>query len=78
MAVLHDKLLGKEVLHDHPLNLVSADPASGRDGQLILNTTTGAIKGWFYSGWQTIFTFTAPVSGGTGSPVGLLLALTYP
>lgn len=38
--------------------LVNADPASGKDGDLILNEMTGEMKEWFGGSWQLLHTLT--------------------
>lgn len=76
MSVVIDKISGDPVLHDHPVRLVSADPANGRDGQLIINTTDNKFKVYYSNAWQDLHTLTVatPLQG---NPIGLLLTLTY-
>lgn len=34
--------------------VASSDPATGIDGQLLINTTTNEIKVWYSSGWNVL------------------------
>lgn len=62
MSLVIDEILGKALSHDHPLEAVASDPASGETGQLILNTTDDAIKVYYASQWQTLHSLSAEVS----------------
>lgn len=54
MGVVIDKILGEPLLHDHPVRLVSSDPATAKDGTVIFNTTDFKYK-MYYSGiWFTV------------------------
>ena len=60
--------------------VVASDPATGIDGQMIINSTTDEIKVWYNGIWNTIdITITPGVVAVpvTGNPIGLLLTLTY-
>lgn len=59
MGLVIDKILGDALMHSHPLDSVSSDPASGTTGQLILNTTDHTIKTYYGGTWQTLHTLTA-------------------
>lgn len=73
-----DKILGDALMHSHPLDSVTSDPASGTTGQLILNTTDDTIKIYYAGSWQTLHTLTPAATIEAGNPMGLLLSLTYP
>lgn len=82
MAIQHDKLLGKEVLHNHTEKL---DKSGGiLTGDLEFPTTgfimnCGSKRFYITIGCDGALTSTEIVSGGAGggTPMGLLLALTY-
>lgn len=77
MTVTFDYLLNKSLLHDHPVNGVSSDPASGLDGQLIINTTDNQLKVWYGGTWQVIATLEgAKIRISMGQPIGLM-GVTY-
>lgn len=77
MSIVVDEIIGKVLSHTHPLDEVTSDPSAAEDGTMILNTTDSKIKIWYASQWQVLHTLTAPPSGTSGSPIGLLLSLTY-
>lgn len=79
MPVVEDKLLGKELLHDHPIKIVTSDPASGKRGQMILNSTEATIKVYWAGAWWIVCELPEDTSSGAtaGTPMGLLLSLTY-
>ena len=57
MAIVFDKLIGEVLLHNHN-KIVTSDPASGQDGDMIINTTTNTYKMWYSNEWKTLHTFT--------------------
>ena len=57
--IVYDALLGRILLHDHPFRNVSSDPATGKTGQIILNTTDHKIKVYYDDSWQTLHTLTS-------------------
>lgn len=62
MGVVFDKLLGEALLHEHPLNVVTSDPSSAKDGATILNTADSTIKVFYDGTWYTLHTLTIPDS----------------
>lgn len=62
MPAVFDKLESKVFLHDHPIKRVSSDPASAKEGSLIINTTTHEMKVYYFSSWQTLHTLAASFS----------------
>ena len=58
MGIVIDKLLGDALMHSHPIETVSADPASAAEGSLILNTSDDKIKIYYAGSWQTLHTLT--------------------
>lgn len=40
------------------LEVVSSDPATGADGQMIINNTDDTVKLWYAGSWQTLHTLT--------------------
>lgn len=61
MGLVIDDMIGDVLMHSHPLDTVTSDPASGEDGQLILNTTDDTIKVYYGGSWQTLHTLTPAV-----------------
>lgn len=59
MGLVIDKILGDALMHSHPLDSVSSDPASATEGSIILNTTDDTIKIYYAGSWQTLHTLTA-------------------
>lgn len=44
------------------LRVVSSDPTNAKEGQMILNTASGAIKVYFQSAWVILHTLVVTVS----------------
>lgn len=59
MGLVIDYIIGDALMHSHPLDSVTSDPASGTTGQLILNTTDDTIKVYYAGSWQTLHTLTS-------------------
>lgn len=78
MSLVIDYILGDALMHSHPLDSVSSDPASASEGSIILNTTDHTIKIYYSGSWQTLHTLTAAGTIEAGNPMGLLLTITYP
>lgn len=57
MGYVYDYLKG-DMLHEHPIRLVSSDPASAKEGSLIINTTDDGMKVYYGGSWQTLHTLT--------------------
>jgi len=66
MAYVYDYFKG-DLLHEHPIKQVSSDPASAKEGSLIINTTTDAMKVYYGGTWQTLHTLTPGVATGIGT-----------
>lgn len=60
MGVVVDKLLGKPLLHEHPLRVVSSDPSSAKSGSMIYNSADHKIKIYVESTWHDLHTLTIP------------------
>ena len=45
-------------MHEHPIRLVSSDPASAKEGSFIINTTDDGYKVYYGGTWQTLHTLT--------------------
>lgn len=58
MGFVFDPLQG-ESFHEHPVRRVSANPASAKEGSLIINTTDGGMKIFYGGVWQTLHTLTS-------------------
>jgi len=54
MGVVIDKILGEPLLHEHPVRLVSSDPATAKEGTQIFNTSDNALKIYYGGYWWTI------------------------
>lgn len=50
MGIVIDKILGAPLLHEHPVRLVSSDPATAKEGTQIFNTSDNQLK-IFYGGY---------------------------
>lgn len=61
MGFVFDALKGN-MFHDHPVELVTSDPASAEEGARIINTTDHGYKVYYGGVWQTLHTLT-PASG---------------
>jgi len=61
MAYVYDYLKG-DMMHEHPIRLVTSDPASAKEGSLIINTTSHEMKVYYFSSWQTLHTLAASFS----------------
>lgn len=57
MGFVYDAFKGK-MFHEHPIKQVTADPASAKEGSLIINTTTDEMKVYYGSSWQVLHTLT--------------------
>lgn len=62
MGLVIDYILGDALMHSHPLDSVSSDPASATEGSIILNTTDHTIKIYYSGSWQTLHTLTSGAS----------------
>lgn len=61
MAYVFDYIKG-DLFHEHPIKQVSSDPASAKEGSLIINTSDNGMKVYYGGTWQTLHTLT-PASG---------------
>lgn len=78
MGVL-EQSTGQWFLHYHPLKLVSSDPASAKEGMVIVNTSSNQMKIYYSGSWQVLHTLTVnvpTVSIKKGQPIGLA-GVTY-
>lgn len=58
MPYVRDKFVGN-LFHEHPIKQVSSDPASAKDGSMIVNTVTNEMKVYYGGVWQVLHTLTA-------------------
>lgn len=61
MALFVDPLVILAGKDKTPWTVVSSDPASGFDGQIIINSTDNTAKVWYNYTWNTWFTLTPGV-----------------
>jgi hypothetical protein len=55
MGYVYDAFKG-DLFHEHALRQVAADPASAKEGALIINTSSSEIKVYYGGTWQVIAT----------------------
>lgn len=59
MSIVVDKILGDVLMHKHSLRTVISDPASAKEGTIILNTADHKIKIYYNEVWQVLHTLDA-------------------
>lgn len=59
MGVVIDKILGEPLLHEHPVRLVSSDPATAKEGTQIYNTSEQTLKIFYGGYWWAISDFSS-------------------
>ncbi len=57
MPYVFDKFVG-DLFHEHPIKQVTSDPASAKEGSLIINTADNGMKVYYGGTWQTLHTLT--------------------
>lgn len=62
MAYVFNPLSGNFDIVDRTL-ISSSDPASGYEGQFLINTTSNELKVYYAGSWQLVATLTGPVTG---------------
>jgi len=65
MGYVFDGFKG-DLFHEHPIKQVTSDPASAKEGSLIINTSTNIMKIYYGGTWQDLHTL-------IGFPVTFLL-----
>lgn len=58
MGYVNDAFVG-DLFHEHPIKQVTSDPASAKEGSLIVNTSTNEMKIYYSGSWQVLHTLTA-------------------
>jgi len=53
MGYVSDGFKG-DLFHEHPIKQVTSDPASAKEGSLIINTSTNIMKVYYGGAWQTL------------------------
>ena len=57
MGYVYDAFKGN-LFHEHPIRQVTADPASAKEGSLIINTSTDEMKVYYGGTWQILHSLT--------------------
>lgn len=55
MPYVVDKFVG-DLFHEHPIKQVTSDPASAKEGSLIINATDDGMKVYYNGSWQLLHT----------------------
>ena len=46
------------MMHEHPIRLVNGEPASAKEGALIIDTSDDGMKVYYGGSWQLLHTLT--------------------
>lgn len=57
MSYVYDYLKG-DMLHEHPIRIVSSEPASAKEGSLIIDSSDNGMKVYYGGTWQLLHTLT--------------------
>lgn len=58
MAYVYDYLKG-DMMHEHPIKVVGSEPASAKEGSLIIDTSDDGMKVYYGGSWQLLHTLVA-------------------